>query len=177
MPPEALQNASFTRCFRTNYDDIHAYLARRVDPQLADDLTAEVFARAWNAWHNAPEPARPWLFGIARHLVADRYRAQNQEDELHARLDNERTNTQDEVGGVETALDVRAAWAQLPGRDREVLALIAWDGLTVSEAAAALHLPRPAFSMRLTRARRRLKHLLEQGEPAPMIPSLERSPR
>jgi RNA polymerase sigma-70 factor (ECF subfamily) len=58
--------------------------------------------------------------------------------------------------------DVRlwAAWAELRDGDREVLALIAWEELSVAEAARVLNCPAPVFSVRLHRARRRLERLL-----------------
>lgn len=165
MPTEARDDASFTTAFRASYDDVRAFLARRVDAQTAEDLTAEVFTRAWNTWHRSPIPPQPWLFGIARHLVIDRYRDQERRQRLQARIENERPLDLDESRAIDTTLDFRHAWSQLSDRDREVLALIGWDGLAVTDAAIVVGTTRAAFSVRLTRARRRLRHLLEQQTP------------
>ncbi|MCL2419615.1 MAG: hypothetical protein FWD04_10005, partial [Conexibacteraceae bacterium] len=62
------------------------------------------------------------------------------------------------------------AWNRLRVSDREVLALIAWEELTVAEAARVLGCPAPQFSVRLFRARRRLEHLLA-AHAAPVNPS------
>jgi RNA polymerase sigma-70 factor, ECF subfamily len=59
---------------------------------------------------------------------------------------------------------VRDAWRSLSDGDRELLALVAWDGLDVSEIARVLRLPAPVVSARLYRARRRLAHRLSTLE-------------
>ena len=57
-----------------------------------------------------------------------------------------------------------AAFASLRSQDRELLALIAWEGLAVREAAAVVGCSAAVFSVRLHRARRRLlKALGETG--------------
>ncbi|ACZ29070.1 RNA polymerase, sigma-24 subunit, ECF subfamily [Xylanimonas cellulosilytica DSM 15894] len=165
MQDETRDEASFTTAFRASYDDVRAFLARRVDPQAAEDLTAEVFTRAWNTWHRSPIPPQPWLFGIARHLVVDRYRDTERRQRLQSRMENDRPLDLDEARAIDTSLDFRHAWAQLSDRDREVLALIAWDGLSVTDAATVIGTTRAAYSVRLTRARRRLAHLLDQAGP------------
>jgi RNA polymerase sigma-70 factor (ECF subfamily) len=53
-----------------------------------------------------------------------------------------------------------AAWEQLSTVDREVLALVAWEELSVADAASALGCSAPVFSVRLYRARHRLRRLL-----------------
>jgi RNA polymerase sigma-70 factor (ECF subfamily) len=67
--------------------------------------------------------------------------------------------------------EVLAAFASLGERDREVLRLVAWDGLVAAEAADVLGVTRLAFAVRLHRARRRLQRALESG--APPAPSAE----
>jgi len=58
------------------------------------------------------------------------------------------------------------ALAGLRERDREVLLLVAWEGLEPARAAAALECSRAAFAVRLHRARRRLAAALERAEQA-----------
>lgn len=66
----------------------------------------------------------------------------------------------DAISRVENRVDLAAAWHLLNPRDQEVLALRAWDGLTDGDAAAVLGCTRATFTMRLTRARRRLANIL-----------------
>ena len=66
-----------------------------------------------------------------------------------------------------------AAFATLGERDREVLRLVAWDGLSPAEAADVLDVTRFAFAVRLHRARRRLERALEP-ESFPPLPQKTR---
>jgi RNA polymerase sigma-70 factor (ECF subfamily) len=70
--------------------------------------------------------------------------------------------------------EVLAAFAALRERDREVLRLVAWDGLTPAEAASVLDVTRLAFSVRLHRARRRLQHALERDAPQQAVQKTRR---
>jgi RNA polymerase sigma-70 factor (ECF subfamily) len=66
-----------------------------------------------------------------------------------------------------------AAFTQLRQNDREVLMLVAWDGLDGTRAARALGCSRGAFAVRLHRARRRLATALEAVESIPGTPALK----
>lgn len=161
----------FSEVFRAAYPDILAFIRRRADPARVEDLAAEVFTIAWDRWEDVPREARPWLFGVARNLVANDHRSRERRRRLELRLGSERDPGQDDTSFNDVALDLRVAWARLNDADREVIALVAWDGLTGREAAAVLGCTRAAFSVRLTRARRRLKHLLDDAvdEPVPAV--------
>ena len=62
----------------------------------------------------------------------------------------------------------------LRARDREALRLVAWEGLSIADAARAAGVPRATFAMRLHRARRRLAQQLDPSAPSvPSVPDLE----
>ncbi len=68
---------AFADLYQAQFGRVYAYLRWRADdPAAAEDLTAEVFGRAWahRAAELAPDAAVAWLFTTARRLVADRYR-------------------------------------------------------------------------------------------------------
>ncbi|MFE5342407.1 RNA polymerase sigma factor [Isoptericola sp. NPDC056578] len=157
----------FSEVFRALYPDGLRFVQRRADPDVAEDLAAEVFAIAWNRWADVPREVRPWLFGVARNVLAEDRRAHGRRHRLALRIGAERDLPQDAIALATTTVDLHAAWARLSDADREALALVAWDGLTGREAAQVLGCTRAAFSVRLTRARRRLKHLLADIEPGP----------
>lgn len=161
-------DAMFSGVFRATYPDILAFIRRRVDPTLAEDLAADVFAVAWDQWDKAPREVRPWLFGVARNLVANDRRAQVRRRRLELRIGTERDPDSDDASFNAAAIDLRLAWARLDDTDREAIALVAWDGLTGREAAAVLGCTRAAFSVRLTRARRRLRRLLGDAVDEPV---------
>lgn len=164
----------FSEVFRALYPDVLRFVQRRADPDVAEDLAAEVFTIAWNRWADVPREVRPWLFGVARNVLAEDRRAHGRRHRLALRIGAERELPQDDaIALATTTVDLHVAWARLSDADREALALVAWDGLTGREAAQVLGCTRAALSVRLTRARRRLKHLLADIEPGP---DAERAP-
>ncbi len=150
---------------------VYRYLARRSEPAVADDLLSEVFVAALSGRkrvvpHDSGS-ALPWLYGIAsnvlrRHLrqVRGRWVAAGEAGmdwgAVDARLDAEAKRTQ-----------LRAALASLSARERELLLLVAWDGLTPAEAAEALGIPPATARSRLHRARQRSQQILNNAEDEP----------
>jgi len=172
--------AEFAEAFHANYADVLGYVSRRIREPKAEDITAEVFKRAWQAWHRAPLEHRPWLFGIARNLIVDSYRAQQREAKLTSAMHDAAAPVAYEMDPT-TSVDLQNAWAKLPIADKEALTLVAWEGLTGAQAATVLGCTRAAFSVRLTRARRRLKSLLAVqplvGQPHPHKAPTDRNSR
>jgi RNA polymerase sigma-70 factor, ECF subfamily len=67
-----------------------------------------------------------------------------------------------EADGVATRIDLARAWQRLSADDRQVLTLTVFEHLTEPQAARLLGISRPAFSLRLLRARRRLRRHLQR---------------
>ena len=159
--------AAFAGMYRETYPHVLAYLRRRVDDD-AEDLASEVYAVAWRSWGRVPaEEMRPWLFGVARNILANGHRATVRRRRLELRVSGERAPVADDGALADMSIDLRRAWALLDDTDRDVLSLVSWDGLTSAEPARVLGCSRAAFSMRLTRARRRLRRSLDAVEPEP----------
>lgn len=169
----------FSEVFRSTYPDVLGYLRRRVEHQVAEDLAAEVFAVAWDRWDSVPREVRPWLFGVARNLLANDRRRQGRRRRLELRAATEQPLPDDDIAFAAASLDLRRAWGRMSDTDREVLALVTWDGLTGQEAAQVLGCTRAAFSVRLTRARRRLRGLVGDVDDGPAVtyPISPRTPR
>jgi len=142
---------------------VHRYLSRRVGAVPADDLLGEVFVAAVEARLRVrPHPsgsALPWLYGIAGNVVRSALRRRDGHatadpgfdwDAVDARLDATARRT-----------DLRAALAQLTDAERELLLLVAWEGLTPAEAGEALGLTAVAARSRLHRARARAQEALD----------------
>src|SRR6266700_843569 len=70
--------AAFTEFYRAHVDEVTRFVARRVtDPQLAADLTADVFLAAIEAaarYRGSAGGPRTWLYGIARNVIAGEFR-------------------------------------------------------------------------------------------------------
>lgn len=173
-PPNAvldIYRARFERCFRDHYPQVLAFSMRRVSGrEVAEDVVAETFAVAWRRRDHIPDPALPWLYAIAGHVIANQYRSTRRRHNLDIRLAHE---TDAVAPGADPAesLDRRdafsAAFALLAEPEREVLRLIAWDGLDTRDAARVFGCSPGAFRVRLHRARRKLVKQLEAAGHSP----------
>lgn len=134
------------------------YARRRVLPSEVDEVVSETFVVAWRRLDDVPEQALPWLLGVARGVSANVLRTARRRDALSTRLQAERIPDEG-VPGLSGA--VEAALARLPAADRELLTLLAWDGLSREEAAQALSVSRTTLAVRLHRARRRMQAQLD----------------
>ncbi|PFG39931.1 RNA polymerase sigma-70 factor (ECF subfamily) [Georgenia soli] len=152
----------FDRLYEAHLPDLRAFIYRRIPPAQVDDVVAETFLVAWRRIAEVPAEPRPWLFGIARRVMLTT-RTQGRWLALQVRLAAEPPGRPQELAGdVAARLDLTRAWSRLTAGEREVLSLIAWDGLTVAEAATVLGCQPGTFRMRLMRARRHLLHILDR---------------
>jgi RNA polymerase sigma-70 factor (ECF subfamily) len=170
MARSMAEPTAFVALFDRHGRAVHAYLSRRAGTQAADDLLGEVWLQAFRSrgsFDAARPDARPWLYGIARHLLRAHWHAGARPlpppapeppdpwDDVDSRLD-----AQGERDALRRALDA------LPDLDREVLLLVAWESLTPTEVAECLGMPAGTVRWRLHRARSRLReHLTERDVP------------
>ncbi len=142
---------------------MHAYARRRSDHQTADEVVAEVFLVVWRRLDAVPPDSLPWLLGVARKTLANQRRASSRAAALNARIEGTLVTPGGHAAGDHAVL---AALATLDLRDREVLLLIAWEGLRQEEVGTVLGVSRAAVATRLHRARKRLAEALAaQDEP------------
>jgi len=154
----------FEICFRDNYAAVLAFTVRRLpDRATAEDAASETFAVAWRRREFIPEEPLPWLYGIALRVVANQRRSGRRRRRLGDRLEGEAGLWAPAPEPVD-ALHRRDAFGRLSEDEREVLRLVAWDGLDTREGASVLGCSTAAFRVRLHRARRKLaKHLEATG--------------
>ncbi len=154
----------FEAVYRELYEPICGYALRRLrEPEDAAEAIAETFATLWRRFDGCPQGAelRPWLFGVARRVIANKRRGERRRSALSDRLvENLDHLAFDAVGAPEEASPVARAFASLSESDRELLALVAWEGLTRQELAVALGTSRAVVRLRLHRARRRFRDAL-----------------
>ncbi len=146
---------------------ILAYALRRLgNVDDAVDVVAETFAVAWRRINDVPagDQARPWLYGVARRVLANQRRSNVRRLRLEDKIKLAALHSIDEpLSGGDLSVETREALGRLSGRDREVLTLAAWDGLDTHEIAAALGCSPAAARVRLHRARRRFETDLGVG--------------
>ena len=120
-----------------HYPAVRGYALRRTSTDAAQDVVAETFLTAWRRLDDVPADALPWLFGVARRVLANQRRSENRATALAERVaaaGPAATSAPEEALG-EAEL-VRAALASLSEKDREALMLVAWHGLSGSERRA-----------------------------------------
>lgn len=158
-------HAAWEQIFRQVYPALAAFAVRRVGPHLADDVVSETMSRAVVGirrfrWTEAG--LEPWLFGIARRVVADQFRAagRRRRGDEAGLGDGWRAGPLEQLELDEEHAAVRAAFEALPPADREILELRVIAGLTPDQVAAVVGkrsgAVRTAQSRALARLRQRL---------------------
>lgn len=164
MRPPDERRRHFEELYTANNDSVLAYVVRRTkNGHDAADVFAEVFLTVWRRLEDVPpgDRARPWLFGIARRVLANHHRGERRRTALAARLSTELSTVHRDRDDTTETGPVAEAFGKLPERYREVLSLADWEGLNTSEIAVVLGCSLNAARIRLHRARRQLGRALE----------------
>lgn len=135
------------------------------DPDAADDLVQETLKKGWeklSLWRRESE-MRVWLFGIMHNTYIDHRRKPQPAMSLFEEENLAVQGQSNESARLEM-LDLESALQQLPDEQREILLLVALEGLTYSEVAKAVQLPVGTVMSRLSRARERLRILMNGGK-------------
>jgi RNA polymerase sigma-70 factor, ECF subfamily len=162
--PRDRRQERFERFFAADREAVLAYLLRRTGNRHdAADLLADTFLVAWRRLDDVPagDETRPWLYGVARRVLANHHRGEGRRHALADRLRSELTEADD--GPAPTLTDTSpaaAAFRSLPEQDRELLSLVAWEELDTAQIAITLGITRNAVRIRLHRARKRFAKLL-----------------
>lgn len=159
----------FTSIYATHYPDIVRYGIRRLrDADAAAELAQDVFVVAWRRRSEVPERPLPWLYTVARHTLANRWRhGRSQPTPLPLADANQVPGRLVEPEALASIVDLRRALRALPEADQEILRLVGWEDLSVGDAAVVLGCSRSAAAVRLFRARRRLRSVLAASAAVP----------
>jgi RNA polymerase sigma-70 factor, ECF subfamily len=149
----------FDQLWRDHAPAVVRYARRHVLSDEVEDVVAETFVVAWRRLEEVPPYGLPWLFGVARNISANTRRGRRRQEALSGRIAADLDDGPD-WPGTDGDDAVTAALHRLSDADRELLTLIAWDGLSHTEAAEALGCSRGALKVRLHRARSRFAALL-----------------
>lgn len=164
MPDAEAARQRLTDLWVEHADAIHRFARRRIADAEVEDVVAETFSVVWRRIDQVPATALPWIYAVARNVIGTRLRSQDRSQALLDKVagDGAPQASAAEAEAVER-LHLVQAWSQLTEAEREVIALVAWEGLSSTEAATVLQCLPSTFAVRLLRARRRLAHLLERG--------------
>jgi len=159
------------KAFNDHYAEVVAFCRRRVSDHDVDEVVGDVFAELWRKARTVdPTRVRAWLFGVARHKIANHHRAHRRRTAAELRLVSEGvppTPRDPAISVVERSVIIQAA-ERLSDADRELLELISWEGLTPAELSVVLGCTIGTVNVRIHRMRERLHvHLAEIEQPRP----------
>ena len=153
----------FDALFAEHGPDVVAYCGWRASTSDAQDAVADVFLTAWRRLDDVPgDPsvARVWLYATARRVIANQRRSNRRRSALQERLVREAHPTDERSSTREAAL-VHEALERLGPRDREILLLSEWEGMSAMEIASVMGCLAVTARGRLHRARRRFRAAFE----------------
>ena len=158
----------FDRLYRDSRDDLYAYVASLLrDWIAAEEVTAAAFERAYRKWSRFDPrrgSARAWLFGIARNAALDELRRRSRQAELTVEpTDLDNVTAADSAEGSARRLAVAAGLAGLAARERELVALKFFAGLSNGEIAAVLGITESNAGTRLHRVLDKLREACHEA--------------
>lgn len=143
------------------------------DRYAADDLVQDTLERAWNKFHlwRQGSDLRAWLFTIMHNVFVNQVRSHRNDIERAMEELPEVAVRATQSDALDLA-DVERSLRKLPAEQREVLLLIAVEGMTYDEASRALAVPVGTVMSRLSRARERMRRLIgdaQSGTPLKVV--------
>lgn len=165
---------AFEELYRASRDDVYAYVAGLLrDRSAAEEVTAQTFERAWRKRRQIkPERGSPraWLFGIARNAALDELRRRSRQVEMHEEPATEAPGrsaaapSRDPASAAVDRVALREAVAALDGREREMVALKFFAGLSNAEIAAVIGTSESNAGTRLHRVVEKLRRTIDEAD-------------
>ncbi|UVJ39039.1 RNA polymerase sigma factor [Arthrobacter sp. CJ23] len=157
---------AFRALYESAYADLLKFVQRRTEAANAEDVVAEAFLIVWRRISEAPtlqDDARAWVFGIARNLMLNARRGEQRRQALGVRLAEATaaSHRPSHADLVSSRVDLGRAWALLSEVHQETLGLAIFEKLSAPQAAQVVGISPVAFRLRLARARRALRLLLD----------------
>ncbi|WP_460459468.1 RNA polymerase sigma factor [Angustibacter peucedani] len=180
-PAEPSDDERLAATFRQHAGRVYAYARRHVEESQCDDVVSETFLVAWRRPDRVPDQPLPWLLVVARNVIANQRRTARRADQLWFAAVREgwHPTSPSAADAVHERDSLLAALAQCTRAEREALLLTAWDGLTPAQAAAVAGCSARAFTVRLHRARTRLRTALADADTprSARVDDAQRAPR
>ncbi|GHH63689.1 hypothetical protein GCM10017774_93170 [Lentzea cavernae] len=143
-------------------DPLRRYLARRTDAATADDVLSETLLVAWRRRDDMPAEPLAWAYAVARNCLANAERSRRRQDRLLVRIWQLARPPEHVPARDDPDPGLAMALARLSSADAELVRLWAWEELAPAEIAQVVGMSANAVSIRLHRARRKLKSLLDE---------------
>ena len=154
-----MTDLDFDQLYDRHVLEVCRYIARRHIGNDAQDLTGDVFLIAFQKLNSIPAGSElPWLYRTAWNVLANAHR---KNDPIPANFDL--TEIEPDCADVVITNDqLNRSWQKLPQKDREVLRLVAWEGLSGKELASVLGISEGGAGAALSRARANLRKAWEE---------------
>lgn len=157
---------AFTELYDKYVEKIYNFIFYRVSNRaLAEDLTSEVFLRAFDRIETFnPEKSKfsTWLFQIAKNRLIDYYRAMKPLDELNESMEIASDySVIDEVDKVFDAMRVKAILDKLESNERDLIIMRLWDDLSYREITELTGRSEASLKMHFSRIMKKLTNLYE----------------
>ena len=154
-----MTDLDFDQLYDRHVLEVYRYIARRHTGNDAQDLTGDVFLIAFQKLNSIPAGSElPWLYRTAWNVLANAHR---KNDPIPANFDL--TEIEPDCADVVITNDqLNRSWQKLPQKDREVLRLVAWEGLSGKELASVLGISEGGAGAALSRARANLRKAWEE---------------
>src|SRR4249920_768405 len=161
MYPVKPSARDFAEAAERHLDDVHAFLVYLTgDRNVAEDLTAETFARALERWRRYDPrrgSCRTWLCQLARSTALDHFRSEERRRRREGRWALAVPEAGEAVFGEGLSPELERALSRLSAAEREVVALRIVLELDGESAAHVLGISATACSTRLSRALQKLE--------------------
>ncbi|WP_298518856.1 sigma-70 family RNA polymerase sigma factor [uncultured Nocardioides sp.] len=151
--PDDDARARFEQLAAEVVEPVRRFLARRTTHDTAEDVLAETLLVCWRRLDQVPEPALPWVYGVARNCLANAERGDRRQHRLAARISVVDPPSEEAPEPDPPDERVTEALAAMRTEEAELLRLWAWEQLGPSEIAEVLGITANAVSIRLHRAR------------------------
>jgi len=163
-------HSAFGDLFVRHANRIHNYCFRRTGSwTLAEDATSQTFMETWRKRSSiaVTDSLLPWLFVAANNVCRNSERASRRATNLLVKApltEHVRDHADDVAARIDSERQMQRvllALRTLKRADQDVVAMCDWEGLSYDEAATVLGVPIGTVRSRLSRARARLKVLLD----------------
>jgi len=179
---KAGEEAAFGEFVRRHMTAVHRWMARAVGEEDADDMTQEVFLRAYRglARFRAQAPPRAWLAAIAHNAIKNRYRSRSRFRRIFVPGRKPETLAETAASGADPEENARAeesresvarALQRLPVEFRLPVVLRDLEEWSYDEIAVSLDLPVGTVKSRISRGRGQLRTIL-----APLVAAQKSTP-
>jgi RNA polymerase sigma-70 factor (ECF subfamily) len=174
--PEVADDEAMAELWRRNGTALLRFALKLTlgDKQRAEDIVQETMLRAWrhpDVVGDGTRTIRPWLITVTRRVAIDMWRARARIEETSGDVEGDRPDPTERIEQAVTALDVRAALAQLTPEHRDVIVAMYLHDHSVAEVAEFIGIPPGTVKSRTYYGMRQLRRLLATGDgqaPAPV---------